>query len=257
MKREERKIYTRCISIMAGYIISAVYFYTMPSQAHTAQIAENVPYLDDTVSVEEFTAEPSETPEMGQIREINGIVDSAMPCEDPEAFERWLETYEQEQETCEQETEPEPEPTTVPTDECKVTTGTDETPVTFYSVNGETLNPELQAYLYQRLADHNIEWFMPYAIMIAYQESKFDIYAVNPTNHVDCGLFQFRSYYYPGQDIFNPYEQIDIFCQQMANRSQYDVYEMISRHNVSDWGSYNATYVSQVLAHEANLREVN
>lgn len=257
MKRSERKIYTRCIAVMAVYIISAVYFYTLPAEAKTVDapvVSKKAVFTDDQSEVDNFTAEDAET-------DLKTVFDenSAMPCCDRESFEKWMETYEQEQETCEQETEPEPEPTTVPTDECKVTTGTDETPVTFYSVNGETLNPELQAYLYQRLADYQLEWFMPYAIMIAYQESKFDCYAINPVNKVDCGLFQFRSYYYTGTDIFNPYEQIDIFCELMGNRAKMgcDVYEMISRHNVSDWGSYNATYVSQVLAHEQNLREVN
>lgn len=267
MKRSERKIYCKCIAIMAVYIISAVYFYTLPSQAYTAEIAENGSYLGETVSVEEFTAEPSETSKNGKIRENTPMSD--MPCENPEAFERWLETYEQE--TSEEdtdgidtdadcredvsETRSEVMQTALETTLENPTERTSET-VAVYSVNGETMNPELQEYLYQRLADYNIEWFMPYAVMIAYQESKFNIYAENP-NGLDKGLFQFRLPYYTGQNIFDPYEQIDIFCQQMANRSQYDVYEMISRHNVSDFGSYNEVYVGQVLAHEKNLRKVN
>lgn len=112
--------------------------------------------------------------------------------------------------------------------------------------------------MYQRLADHGIEWFMPYAVMMAYQESQFDCTAVNQSNGIDCGLFQFRAPYYEGQDIFNPYEQIDIFTEQMANRanSGRTVSEMISAHNVSDYGGYNQTYVDQVLSHSNNLREV-
>lgn len=263
MKRSERKIYTRCIAIMAVYIISAVYFYTLPSQAHTAEIAENVPYLDGTVSGEEFTVEPSGTPETGQIREDTGI--SGMPCESPEQFARFLETYEQE--TSEEEAEVDGANPTVQESGSEVISASrtsEQSPVetvqgqedtVIYSVNGETLNPDIQEYLYQRLSDYQLEWFMPYAVMIAYQESKFDIYAVNPSNHVDCGLFQFRSYYYPGQDIFNPYEQIDIFCELMGNRAKMgcDLYEMISRHMMSDYGEYNADYVSTVLSHERGL----
>ena len=237
---------------MAVYIVSAVYFYTMPTQAQ-AEIAEKGSYEDETVSVEEFTAEPVKVAKNPQIREMSG-----MPCENPEQFERWYATYEQE--TSEEVTSERAEVHEESEAECVYAEPTEEIPletkIPLYAIDDQLLNPDLQEYLYQRLSDYQLEWFMPYAIMIAYQESKFNIYAENP-NGLDKGLFQFRLPYYPGQDIFNPYEQIDIFCQQMANRSQYDVYEMISRHNVSDYGSYNATYVSQVLAHEANLREVN
>lgn len=251
MRKEERKIYTKCIAIMAVYIIAGVWFYTMPCNAEICPI-DGLEESDGKII--EGTPIVAET---GQIREDTHM--SAMPCEDPEAFERWLETYEQEQETCEQETEPEPEPTTVPTDECKVTTGTDETPVTFYSVNGETLNPDIQAYLYQRLADHNIEWFMPYAVMIAYQESHFDQYDVSDDGK-DYGLLQFRAEFWDWKrgDIFDPYAQVDVFVENMARRANMglDVYEMISRHMQSDYGSYNHEYVATVLSHEPNLKEV-
>ena len=253
MKRSERKIYCKCIAVMAVYIIAGVWFYTLPTHA---EIAEKGSYEGETVTDEEFTAEPSETPKNGKIRENTAIRESEV---------------ESEQATGEEETEKpnintdccEDVQTGIPTELPTEVETTVEVPserveetVAVYSVNGETLNPDIQAYLYQRLADYQLEWFMPYAIMIAYQESKFNIYAENP-NGLDKGLFQFRLPYYTGTDIFNPYEQIDIFVQQMANRSQYDVYEMISRHNVSDFGSYNEVYVGQVLAHEQNLRKVN
>lgn len=267
MKRQERKIYTRCIAVMAVYIIAGVWFYTIPADA--SDLHEKAVLTDDSLAVDIFTAEPDKT-------DLRAVFDenSAMPCCDREAFEKWMETYEQETSeestieadcesavlVCEKEmgiltrgTCDEEKTESVETDQ----QGLLETVPRYYEVDGQLLDPDLQEYLYNRLAENQLEWFMPYAIMIAYQESKFDIYAVNPTNHVDCGLFQFRSYYYPGQNIFDPYEQIDIFCQQMANRSQYDVYEMISRHNVSDFGSYNEVYVGQVLAHEQNLRKVN
>lgn len=269
MRKEERKIYTKCIAVMAVYIISAVYFYTTPSQAHTAQIAENVPYLDETVSVEEFTAEPNETPKKWQIREINGIVDSAMPCDDPENFKRWLETYEQETgEEARVEIDFVPDvredvPQEVPTVQSSEVETSSEVPserveetVAVYSVNGETLNPDIQAYLYQRLSDYQLEWFMPYAIMIAYQESHFDQYDVSDDG-LDYGLLQFRKQFWDWSrgDIFDPYAQIDVFVELMANRANAgcDVYEMISRHMQSDYGEYNADYVATVLSHERGL----
>lgn len=263
MKRSERKIYTRCIAVMAVYIIAGVWFYTCPVSAEKAVFA------DATERAEEFTAEPSGTPETGQIREDTGI--SGMPCESPEQFARFLETYEQE--TSEEEAE-KPNintdcredvqagiPTELPTEvetTVEVPSERVEETVAVYSVNGETLNPDIQEYLHQRLAGYNIEWFMPYSILICYQESRFDQYAVNPYNGIDCGLFQFRAPYYEGQDIFNPYEQIDIFARQMANRANNGktVSEMISAHNVSDYGAYNQTYVNQVMAHAENLRKV-
>lgn len=247
MKREERKIFSKCIAIMAVYIISATWYYTTPVSAEKAVLT------DDSLAVDIFTAETDKT-------DLRAVFDenSAMPCVDRESFERRYATYEQE--TSEEVTSERAEVHEESEAECVYAEPTEEIPletkIPLYAIDDQLLNPDLQEYLYQRLSDYQLEWFMPYAIMIAYQESKFNIYAENP-NGLDKGLFQFRLPYYPGQDIFNPYEQIDIFCQQMANRSQYDVYEMISRHNVSDYGSYNATYVSQVLAHEANLREVN
>ena len=249
MKRSERKIYCRCIAVMAVYIVSAVWFYTTPTQAQ-ADLIEKAVFTDDALAVEKMSTEQATVAKTGQIRENTAIRESEVASEQETGEETVLDS---DSETVQVGEEMVSDPRCeIP---AEVETEAERNPI--YMVDGNVLDPDIQAYLYQRLADYQLEWFMPYAIMIAYQESKFDIYAVNPTNHVDCGLFQFRSYYYPGQDIFNPYEQIDIFCQQMANRSQYDVYEMISRHNVSDWGSYNEVYVGQVLAHEQNLRKVN
>lgn len=128
-----------------------------------------------------------------------------------------------------------------------------------YSVNGAVMPAELQEYLYNRLADCGIGWFMPYAVLIAYQESRFDIYAQNP-NGLDKGLFQYRLPYWEeftaeadrsGSDIFDPYAQVDVFAFQMARRAfqGFDVNSMISKHNMSDYGPFNQVYVDQVLQH--------
>lgn len=235
-----------------------------------SRLTKNLASYADSLSADEyFTTEDDEWAKTWQFSRSTAYDDdSLMPCCDPEAFERWYATYEQEtvEEVSCEDTErnpsddscdPEETETTVETALESESEGT-EIVLPCYAVDGCVLNPELQAYLYQRLADHNIEWFMPYAVLIAYQESRFDCTAVNSHNGIDCGLFQFRLPYYTGQDIFNPYEQIDIFCEQMANRANAgcDVYEMISRHNVSDWGAYNHEYVSTVLSHEMGLKEV-
>lgn len=120
------------------------------------------------------------------------------------------------------------------------------------------LDESIQVFMYTELSKYGLEWFMPYAIMIAYQESRFNPRAENP-NGIDKGLLQYRIKYYPGSDIFNPYEQITIFCQQMSNRANIgcSVYEMISRHNTSDYGTYNQAYVNEVMQHEGNLIRIN
>ena len=126
-----------------------------------------------------------------------------------------------------------------------------------YSVNGAILGEDIQEYLYRRLSEAGIGWFMPYAILIAYGESSFNIYAENP-NGRDKGLFQYRVEYVPWMDWTNPYAQIDYFTVQMANRanSGKTVSEMISAHNMSDYGPYNQSYVDHVMSQEGTLIRV-
>ena len=126
-----------------------------------------------------------------------------------------------------------------------------------YSVNGAVMPTDLQVYLYEQLAARGIGWFFPYAVLIAYQESKFDIYAQNP-NGLDKGLFQYRITYWSYGDIFNPYDQINVFVNQMTNRanSGCDILTMISRHKQSDWGPYDPEYVAQVMQWEPTLNKI-
>ena len=133
-----------------------------------------------------------------------------------------------------------------------------------YSVNGAVLDIGVQEYLYQRLCERGISWFMPYAILMAYQESRFNIYALNQKNLMDSGLFQMRSIYWPEfcaeagvpcGDIFDPYLQIDVLTFFMARRASWGktVSEMISAHSQSDYGGYSQEYVDQVMAHQSGL----
>lgn len=135
-----------------------------------------------------------------------------------------------------------------------------------YTVSGQMLREDIQTYLYQRLCASGVGWLFETALMIAYQESAFDIYAQNP-NGLDKGLFQYRLPYWPefsaeagrpGTDIFDPFAQIDVFVFQMARRamSGCDVYNMVSRHNMSDFGPYNQVYVDQVMQHRVTLQRV-
>lgn len=254
MKRSERKIYCKCIAVMAVYIISAVYFFTLPSQAH-AEIAKNVPYLDDTVSVEEFTAEPSETPEMGQIREMSG-----MPCENREQFERWMETYEQETEEEESSQWVDVAETAETKQEVReIGVGTVET--VLYSVNGETLNPELAQKLHDALEKYSIGYFWEIALAQCYQESHFNVYAVNPNNLIDSGILQYRATYWDWNrgDIFSVDAQFELYAEQMANRlsAGLSADECISRHKTSDFSTaVDWEYVGQVKQWLGTIREV-
>lgn len=136
-----------------------------------------------------------------------------------------------------------------------------------YTVNGDMLREDIQNYLYEKMSSAGIGWFAPYALIIAYQESTFNIYAENP-NGLDKGLFQYRLPYWgefaaeagrAGADIFDPYAQIDVLTMQMARRAAAgcDVYTMISRHNMSDYGPYNQEYVNQVIQHLGSLNKMN
>lgn len=138
----------------------------------------------------------------------------------------------------------------------------------FYSVDGAALSGELQAYLWSALKARGIESIYMYAQLIAYQESRFDSSAVSASGR-DKGLFQYREAFWeevsaengrPGADIFDPYAQIDVFAAQMSRRIHVDhcgIAELISRHNQSDWGSYNQEYVSQVMQWEGTVRVID
>lgn len=262
--------------ILLGWILLIPLAFTIALTLIQRVSAKKGSFTASDVSGEYFTVDTNGTAKTDEFSLYTG---GGMPCEDPEAFERWYETYESEtmeeectveseesdlleesDEACEEVIPGHEDETPVETDDKDETDNSSEEILQqpLFSVDGRVLRQELQTYLYDRLSEQGIEWFMPYSIMIAYQESHFDIYAVNPYNKIDCGLFQFRSVYYTGSDIFNPYEQIDIFCELMGNRARMgcDVYEMISRHMQSDYGSYNNEYVTTVLSHEKNLREV-
>lgn len=237
--------------MLIGYIAMIPLAITLIIVLMSNVSAKKGSFTDDSTSVEEITTEDAETPKTPQISPYEG---GGMPCENPEQFKRWYEEYEQ---TAVEEAEDTVSECETVREIPSTETETDCEPTIFYEIDGEQLNPDIQTYLYDSLSAHGIEWFMPYAVLICYQESHFNPYAENP-NGKDKGLFQYRKAYYTGHDIFNPYEQIDIFTQQMAHRAEIgcDVYEMISRHNVSDYMPYNHEYVAQVMQHEPNLREV-
>lgn len=136
-----------------------------------------------------------------------------------------------------------------------------------YTVDGYTLPAYLQDYLREELKAAGIEWFMPHAICQIYGESRGDIYVVNANNGVDMGLLQYRitfwpqtsaKYGVPGTDIFNPFAQIHVYAQQQAERFNRgaDLNTVISQHKQSEYGPYDAAYVTYIRGYERTLREV-
>lgn len=117
---------------------------------------------------------------------------------------------------------------------------------------------EILIELRARLTAYGIEWWEPYALAQMFQESRFGIYVEN-RNGLDKGLIQYRVTYWsamcsqhgidPATSIFDWRAQLNIYVQDTARRlgSGCSVQETISRHNTSDWGQYNPTYVQQVL----------
>lgn len=126
-----------------------------------------------------------------------------------------------------------------------------------YRVDGYIPDEGLQNYLYQRLCEHGIGYFMPYAVCLIAQESTWNPMAENANNE-DKGLLQYKIKFVPWMDWRNPYQQIDYFTAQMANRAAAGctVSEMISRHNTSDYGSYNQSYVDAVMQHSNTLVQI-
>lgn len=127
-----------------------------------------------------------------------------------------------------------------------------------YQIDGDTLDPGVADYLYRRLCEAGIGYFYEFSVCLAYQESSFNPLAENP-NGRDKGLFQFRVEFHPGLDWRNPYQQVDLYVQMMANRAVAgcDPYMMVSRHNTSDYcPEFNGVYVGQILQHLPKLRRV-
>lgn len=123
-----------------------------------------------------------------------------------------------------------------------------------YQVDSYIPDEALQTYLYQRLNENGIGFFMPYAVCLIAQESTWNPLAENK-NGLDKGLLQYRTSFWPTLEWWNPYAEIDVFVQQMANRAArgLTVSQMISAHNQSDWGPYCQEYVDAVMQHSERL----
>lgn len=220
-------------------------------------------YADSAIADEYFIVETEKTAVTPQIRSENS--NSGMPCENREQFEAWYEVYCETAEGVgdEQETSEEAETTEVREHETSdevsetETQETEEVRVATILINGDTLNPDFQRWIYNRLCENGIEYWFETMLCQMYQESRFDYHAVSADGR-DHGILQYRleywaetckQYGYDGADIYDPYVQVAIYIEQTKNRINQGLSgnEVVSRHKTSDYGVYDQVYVDQVL----------
>lgn len=255
MTRYERKIYSFGVVIAAILIIAIVAVLTEGCGAETAV------YAAPMCAVEDFTEEESELAKMPQFDD-----QSAMPCDDPESFRRWLENYEPtaaEEEANSDCDVHDTESSEHGYDESSCVEeeqATVEADIPIYSIAGVTMSPYLQRLLYYYLDNAGISYWYEIGLCEMWQESQGYIYAINPVNHEDMGLFQYKSRYWDWSlgDIFDVDAQFKLYSEQMAARlnSGLSVDECISRHKTSDYVTeMDWKYVSDVKKHLPTMRE--
>lgn len=174
----------------------------------------------------------------------------AMPCEDPEAFRRWLSEQETDEEARPDDSgaDHEADRETAAIDEAAAPVADDVPPL--YRIAGEEIDESIQKQLYHHLSEAGIAYWYEGALCQMFQESRCQQYAEN-RNGLDKGLLQYRIVFWDWSDgdIFDIDAQMSRYAREMAARfnSGLSVDEAISRHNTSDYvTSVNWTYVSQV-----------
>lgn len=253
----ERAIYMICCPMMiAAAIFTAVIW-------HRDMASKNAPCEASKVEIEEITEETAKI-DLRPVLACSTAM-SGMPCENKEQFERWYREYEQE--TSEEvrvqqrddswEEVPEHEShSEVSGTEAETVQGGVLPTATVYSVNGETLNPDFQRWIYGKLTEAGIEYWYETMLCQMYQESRFSQYAVSKDGR-DHGILQFRAefwndvstqYGFPGADIYDPYVQVAIYIKQTAERINSGISgaEVLTRHKTSDWGVYDQQYYNEV-----------
>lgn len=272
MSKEEKKIYAICYPIMIAFAVFIVYVAISDKKA--AEMA-----LDDESVY--FIEEEAET----EIRPVITL-QSGMPCENPEQFERWLKEYEQ---TASEEKMHYPKRVRKPSileveeitnysdsvsdaqsgaeveteseeySETPEISDTEETSQRFYKyeIVGTRIDADLQERLFMALDEARIPYWYEIAVCQLFQESRGERYAVSKDGK-DHGIFQYRLQYwdsvcsqygFSGASIYDTDVQIKIYATQMANRLNHglSVDEVISRHKTSDEVSWVDTeYVNQV-----------
>ena len=108
-----------------------------------------------------------------------------------------------------------------------------------------------QETLKAELTSAGIDWWYPYAVAQAQQESSWNPWAVSPDGK-DKGLFQYREQFWTEpESIFDVNAQIRRYVSEVSARLAADlsIEETISRHFTSDYVTeINWDYVNHVLS---------
>lgn len=254
MKRQERKIYCRCIAIMAVYIIAGVWFYTMPCDAKIAPL-EAVAESDGN-----FIEESGEVAKNAQIRENTAMLRKVGEVEQTASEEETALAEALVAEKVESIQEDDPITQDLFKTESAVETSYERN-VTLYSFGDQMIEPYLQTMLYEALDRHGISYWYEIGLCQIWQESKGNIYVVNASNGIDSGILQYRATYWDWTrgDLFSPEAQFDLYAEQMSARLNQGLSEdeCISRHKTSDYSTaVDWGYVQEVRQHLPNLRKV-
>lgn len=248
----ERTIYMICCPMMiAAAIFTAVIW-------HTDARAKNAPCEASITSDDKITEETAEI----DLRPVlaSSTAMSGMPCENREQFERWYKAYEQK--TGKEELQEYGTSGTVLQTETETDEAVDQesepvhTDAPIYSVNGDTLDPDFQRWIYGKLSEAGIEYWYESLLCTMYQESHFIVRNVSKDGK-DYGIMQYRAefwndvsaqYGFPGADIYDPYVQVAIYIKQTAERINSGISgaEVLTRHKTSDWGVYDQQYYNEV-----------
>lgn len=130
-----------------------------------------------------------------------------------------------------------------------------------YRIAGELPDPALQRAIWDALQAEGIAYWYEGALAQCFQESHFEMFAVNQKNGVDSGLYQYRSTFWDWEqgDIFDPDLQIRKYAAEMAARfnAGLSADEAISRHKTSDYcAEVDREYVQQVRQWLGKMEEV-
>lgn len=133
-------------------------------------------------------------------------------------------------------------------------------PYVTYGVDGQYMDENVYEALVTELRRRGIEWWLPYAVCEAYQESRFDMNAkATHGSGFDCGLFQYYDRYWDSKckkygltewpnGIFDPIAQVYIYACEFSERlgSGASIEQTLSDHYTGGQGYYEQ-YVVDVL----------
>lgn len=141
-------------------------------------------------------------------------------------------------------------------------------PYVTYGVDGHYMDDTVYEHLASELRRRGIEWWLPYAVCEAFQESTFNPNAQAPHGDgFDCGLFQYYDRYWESRcskygitewpnSIFDPIVQVEIYAAEFGERlnAGASIEKALSDH-YSSGAFYAEQYVNDVLQWVDHLTE--